>query len=116
MTIIGAPQCRQMKTGRVSMTASSGDGLISGAMQQLTHLCETGAAHRVGEQPVVTDPMETTGQHMKQEAAHEFAGFEDHGLVAGASLRTVVLPAERDATLIEGDQALVGDGDAVRVA
>jgi hypothetical protein len=31
MTIIGAPQCRQMKTGRVSVAASSGDGLIPGA-------------------------------------------------------------------------------------
>nr|DAE47901.1 MAG TPA: hypothetical protein [Caudoviricetes sp.] len=60
--------------------------------------------------------METTGQHMEQEAAHEFAGFEGHGLVAGASLRKVVRPAERHAALIEGDEALVGDGDAVRVA
>ena len=31
MTIIGAPQCRQMKTGRVSMTVSCGDGLTPGA-------------------------------------------------------------------------------------
>jgi hypothetical protein len=31
MTIIGAPQCRQMKTGRVVMPVSSGNGLISGA-------------------------------------------------------------------------------------
>nr|DAE47900.1 MAG TPA: hypothetical protein [Caudoviricetes sp.] len=30
MTIIGAPQCRQMKTGRVSMMASSGGGPASG--------------------------------------------------------------------------------------
>lgn len=85
-------------------------------VQQVPHLRETGAAHRVGEQPVVTDPMEATRQHMEQEAAHEFASFEGHGLVAGASLCTVVLPAERHAALIEGDQALVGDGDAVRVA
>lgn len=37
MTVIGAPRCRQMKTGRVSMTGSSGDGLItSTACGQLT--------------------------------------------------------------------------------
>jgi hypothetical protein len=36
-------------------------------VQQIAHLCETGSAHRVGEQPVVTDAMETAGQHMEQE-------------------------------------------------
>jgi hypothetical protein len=52
---------------------------------------------------------------MKQEAAHELIGFERHGLVAGAPLGPVVLPAEGDAAFVEGDQALVGDRYAVRI-
>ena len=36
-------------------------------VQQFTHLRKTGAAHRVGDQPVVTDTMEATGQHVQQE-------------------------------------------------
>ena len=34
--------------------------------QQATRLREPGAAHRVGEQPVVTDAMEAAGQHVQQ--------------------------------------------------
>lgn len=47
--------------------------------------------------------MEAAGLHVQQEAAHELAGFERHGLVAGVSLRAVVLPAEGHAALIECD-------------
>ena len=117
MTVIGAPQCRQTKVGRASTIASFGGILELGHdVQQFTHLGEIGAAHRVGQQSVVTDPMEAAGQHMEQEAAHELAGVQRHGLVAGAPLCPVVLPAEGDAALIECDQALVGDRHAVRIA
>ncbi|MGF6963135.1 hypothetical protein OKW43_000140 [Paraburkholderia sp. WC7.3g] len=50
------------------------------------------------------------------ETAHELAGLQRHGLVACAPRRTVILPAERHAALIKGEQTLVGDGHAVRVA
>ncbi|CAB3774975.1 hypothetical protein LMG29542_08357 [Paraburkholderia humisilvae] len=43
--------------------------------------------------PVVSDAGEACGQHIDQDAAFEFAGFEGHGLVAGAPLRTMVLGA-----------------------
>jgi hypothetical protein len=39
-----------------------------------------------------------------------------HGLVARAALRAVVLPAEGDAALVQGQQPAIGDGDAVGVA
>lgn len=82
-------------------------------VQQLAYLGEIGAAHRIGEQPVVTDAMEPAGQHVKQETTHELVGRERHGLVARAPLLAVVLPAEGHAALIEGKQTLVGDRYAV---
>jgi hypothetical protein len=116
MTIIGAPQCRQTKTGAAAISGSG--WMVNSGMtcSNSRTLGEAGATHGVGEQTVVTDAMEAAGQHMQQEAAHELAGFTRHGLVAGASRCTVFLPAEGDAAFIECDQALVGDRDAVRIA
>src|SRR5258707_8458061 len=52
--------------------------------------------------------------------ADRCAALEDlaqgHGLVAGAPLRAIVLPAEGDPALIERNQPLVGDRDTVGVA
>lgn len=52
---------------------------------------------------------------MQQEAPHELLGTERHGLVAGAAVLAVILPAERDAALIEGDEPAVGDRDPVGI-
>ena len=49
---------------------------------------------------------------MEQEAADELAGVERHGFVAGAAFLAIVLPAEGYASLIKGEQALVGNRDA----
>ncbi|KXU84698.1 hypothetical protein CR51_41950 [Caballeronia megalochromosomata] len=77
---------------------------------------ETGAAHRVRKQSIVADAMETAGKHMQQEATHELAALQRHGLVAGKRLLAVVLPAERHAAFIEREQALAGDCYTVCVA
>ncbi|MDR6413273.1 UNVERIFIED_ORG: hypothetical protein ABIC62_006712 [Burkholderia sp. 1595] len=62
------------------MTASSDAASSPGAtVQQLTHRSETGAAYRVGERPIVTDPMEAAGEHVEQ-----VAGLQRHRLVARA--------------------------------
>src|SRR5437899_668090 len=45
----------------------------------------------------------------------ELVGGERHALVSIAALDAVVLPLEGDALLVEGDQAAVGDGNAVGV-
>jgi hypothetical protein len=50
-----------------------------------------------------------------EEAADELVGSERHLLVSIAALAAVVLPFEGDACLVNGDQAAVGDGDAVGV-
>jgi hypothetical protein len=60
--------------------------------------------------------VEALGQHVHQEAPDELVRVKPHGLPAVRAVDAVVLPAERHAALVEGEQTLVGDGDAVRVA
>jgi len=43
-------------------------------------------------------------------------GVERHRLPAIGAVQAIVLPAEGDATIVGGDQPLVGDGDAMGVA
>ncbi|SAK99659.1 hypothetical protein AWB76_07762 [Caballeronia temeraria] len=62
------------------------------------------------------DSMEPDWQHVEQEAAHKLPSVERHGLVAGAALLAVILPAEGHASLIKGKQTLVGDRDAMCIA
>jgi hypothetical protein len=50
------------------------------------------AAAPVGKRPIVTDALEATRQHVQQESAHELAGFQRHGLVAGAPPGAAILP------------------------
>jgi hypothetical protein len=50
-----------------------------------------------------------------EEAANELVGGERHALVSIAALDAVVLPLEGDASLVNGDQAAVGNGNAVGV-
>ena len=56
------------------------------------------------------------GQDVQQEAADELGRRERHGRVAAWSLDPVVLDPEGHARSVGGDQAAVGDGDAVGVA
>ncbi|MBN3802758.1 hypothetical protein GXB81_06760 [Paraburkholderia sp. Ac-20336] len=49
----------------------------------------------------------------RSEAAHEYASFECHGLVAHAPFGTVVAPAKPHVVLIEHDKTLAGDSDTV---
>ena len=58
----------------------------------------------VGEQAVVADAMKAGGQHVQQEAAHELFGGQCHGFVASAPVFAVVLPAECDAAIVQGDE------------
>ena len=51
---------------------------------------------------------------MQQEAADELVGGERHSF--GPLLVFIVLPAETDFTMLQGYQALVGDGDPVGIA
>jgi hypothetical protein len=64
----------------------------------------------------VADAVKALRQHVQQEAPYELVRRERHGLPTARALNAVVLPAERDAAIVGGDEASVRDGDAVRVA
>src|SRR5262249_34443653 len=70
----------------------------------------------IGEQAVVPDAVEALGQDVHEEPAHELARLERHGCVPVRAFEAVVLIFERDAVRVGGDQATVGDGDAMGVA
>ena len=64
----------------------------------------------------MADAVEAAGQHVQEEAAGELAGVERHGLEPVSAFDPIVLPAERDALVVEPDQTRIRDGDAVGVA
>jgi hypothetical protein len=82
------------------------------SVQQRTYARQILPPHRIRKQPIVTDAVEATRQHVQQESTHELTGLERHGLVAGAPPGAVILPVEGHAAFIERDEALVGDGNA----
>src|SRR4051812_4968491 len=49
-----------------------------------------GGACAVGQQPVVADAMETSGEYMQQEAAHKFFRRKRHDLLTRFALGAVV--------------------------
>ncbi len=62
----------------------------------------------------MADADEAFGQNMDQEAPQELVRRDRHHLLlAGLG---VVLPSEGDLIVLEADEAMVGDGDAVGVA
>ena len=93
--------------------------LISGSrarwydLEQAPAFGKSGFAAPVAEEPVVTDALQSARQHVKQEAADEFRRFEPHHALCG--FMAVVFPAERDVSISDVDQAIVRDGDAMRV-
>ena len=62
----------------------------------------------------MADADKTARQHMQQKPAQEFVGRDGH--VALLVAVSVVLPAEGDLTVGEGDQPVVGDGHAMGIA
>src|SRR3954466_2857834 len=98
-----------------------GIGLIRGNWgEQAPDPGDVGGPLVAGEQAVVADAVEAVGQDVQQEAADELVRRERHGLDPRAALRAVpgavVLPAERDTAIVEGDEAAVRDRDPMRVA
>ena len=60
------------------------------------------------------NPLKAARQHMQQEAAHELLGLQAHHLLA--RVVAVVLPVKADLIVGEVNQAMVGDGNPMRVA
>ena len=109
---ISMPVTRSMRARTDSGASGAGDG--GGAARRVRHVARAACAAAVGQQAEVADAHEALGDDVQQEAAEELVGREVHDLHAiGIG---VVAPAKADATLGEGEQALVGDGDAVGVA
>ena len=75
---------------------------------------EGARALAVGEKAVGANADEVGGQDVEEEAAHEFVGVEGEGAkLVGMG---IVLPGEGDGLPVHGEEAVVGDGDAVGVA
>ena len=64
----------------------------------------------------MTDAVEPARQHMKQEAAYELVDTERDDLLAVRAIAAIILVAERDAGLVEGEQPPVRNDDAMSVA
>jgi hypothetical protein len=82
-------------------------------VQELPALSKFVLSVAIGEKAVIADPLEPFGQNVKQEAADELLGRELHGFVL--VVVAVVPPAEPNVAVLEVEQAVVGDGDAMRV-
>ena len=110
--LFGLSGCRSLGVGRL-------DGIDwdDGILEQLADARDIFGSGLAGEESVVTDAVETRWQNMHQEAADELVRMERHRLVVSLwAIKPVILPLEGDAFVVEGDQAAVGDGDAVGVA
>src|SRR5215468_10833317 len=70
----------------------------------------------IGEQAEVPDAVEALGQHVHEEPPNELAWLQGHGFVPVRAFEPVILVFERDTVRVGGDQAAVGDGDAMGVA
>ena len=68
----------------------------------------------IGEEAEIANTLEPVGKNVKQEPADEFVCIKRHRLVA--VVIAIILPAKLNLAVIDIKQAIIGDGDAVRVA
>jgi len=75
---------------------------------------QKGGAATVSQEAEGADANKAAGQHMQQKATQELWCLDGHhSLVISVS---IISPAEGNLIVGEGDEAVVGDGDAVNVA
>jgi len=83
---------------------------------QLTQLAterKLGLAIAVAKKTVVTDALKTVRQDMKQEAANEFVGLQGHDFLP--VVMAIILPAECDLPLVDVQEPVIGNGNAMCV-
>ncbi len=68
----------------------------------------------MGDKAEVSDAHEAGGKHVEQKAAQELLDRKGHQALLVAV--SGVSPAKGDLVVGQGDEAMVGDGDTVRVA
>ena len=61
----------------------------------------------------MADADQALGQDMDQESAQKLMGRNGHDLLLAAV--RIVFPTERNSIILEGNQSMVGDGNAVRI-
>ena len=75
---------------------------------------QEGGATAIGQEAERADADKAAGQDVKQEAAQELLGTERHpSLLISVG---IILPAESNLIMLEGHEAVVGDGYAMGVA
>lgn len=79
----------------------------------LTAATEVDCVRGSVEQAVVTNAMERGWEKVGQDASDEPVGSERHEPRLGGAVTAIFLVAKRDAGLVEGEQPLVPDGDAM---
>jgi hypothetical protein len=84
-----------------------------GDIQEFAGKREAGLAGGAGEQAVVPDAMEAAWQDVEQEAADELVGRERHHLLPINAVAAIVIVAEGDAALVEGDQGSFAGGGGI---
>ena len=67
----------------------------------------------VGHKAEVPDADKALREHMHEESADELVGRNGHNTLHVSV--SVVAPAERHVVAVEGEQSMIGDGDAMRV-
>jgi hypothetical protein len=68
----------------------------------------------IAEEAVIADAMKALGQDMQQKAADKLIGGEGHDLLP--IVVAIVLPSEAHRAVLDVAQAIVGNGDAMRIA
>ena len=86
----------------------------SESTDQSSRASEVLVSKAIGKQAEVTDAYEAFWEHVKEEAAQELRSLKRHGPLLIAM--RVVSPAEGDIDAVEGNEPVVGDGDAMGVA
>ena len=76
--------------------------------------CEHTATPAVGKKAEVADADQTLRQNVGQESAQKLICGDCHDLLLAAV--RIVFPEKHDPIILERNQSMVGDGDAVRIA
>ena len=83
-------------------------------MEQQAAAQQRSGSLAVGEEAEVADTDQAFGQNVDEEPSEELVGREGHDHLLAVSC--IFLPAEGDLIVLEADEAMVRDGDAMRVA
>ena len=94
--------------------------LLGAVARRLRHIKQFAAALQflgtmaIGQQTVVANANEATGQNMHEKPPDELTGIKGHGL--SSTILPVVFPGEGHLAVFDFEETMVGDGDAMGIA